>query len=223
MKVKEFLSMSLVAVAFVSLGSCSSDDKDEPDVPEQVFTDVLQKDKAAGSISQEEFEEKVMNRVWTFIYKSDADWGWLDVDGNTYDDSLFSPTGWNAHQAHYFDKEKYVDFLNMGPGFVNNNPYRRVNHPYRYDSSTGMVYVEGDEPRLLFYIESVDGDEMVIHESYTNWTARVNWNEPDEPAVYFKDPGEGGYNICARIVLRAVPEDKAQKYWWDKYKPEGEW
>ena len=209
MKVKEFLSMSLVAVAFVSLGSCSSDDKDEPDVPEQVFVDVMQKDKAVGSISQEEFEEKVLNKVWDYDPTNEK-WGWLDADGNTYDYSLFSLSGWNAHQAHYFDKEKYVDFLNMGPGFVNNNPYRRVNHPYRYDSSTGMVYVEGDKPQLLFYIESVYGDEMVIHEEYM-------YNDN------FKDPGEGGYNICARKVLKAVPEDKARKYWWDKYKPEGEW
>ena len=208
MKVKEFLSMSLVAVAFVSLGSCSSDDKDEPDVPEQVFTDVLQKDKAAGSISQEEFEEKVLNKVWDYEY-DEEEWVWLDVDGNRYSYSDYAFTGWRYNQGHYFDSEKYVDFRMMGPGQAPDAPYQRVTHSYRYDPSTGMVYVEGDKPHLLFYIESVDGDKMVVHEEYMY----------DDN---FKDPGEDGYNICARKVLKAVPEDKAKKYWWDKYIPMGE-
>lgn len=207
--------MSFAAVALVSLGSCS-DDEEEPDVPEQVFTDVLQKDKAAGSISQKEFEEKVLNKVWTYG-KDDKDRGWLDVYGNLYSYDDYALIGWRYTQAYYFDKEKYVDFRMMFGGEAPDAPYQRVNHPYQYDSSTGMVYVDGsfnfdivDKKYVLFYIESINGDEMVIHQEYVN-------------IDIFKDPGERGYNLCSRRVMKAVPEDKAQKNWWDKYKPEGEW
>ena len=168
----------------------------------------MQKDKATGSISQEEFEEKVLNKVWDYD-SANEEWNWLDVDGNRYSYSDYALIGWRYNQGHYFDIEKYVDFRMMFAGQSPDAPYQRVNHSYRYDPSTGMVYVEGDKPHLLFYIESVDGDKMVVHEEYM-------YNDN------FKDPGENGYNICARMVLKAVPEDKAQKYWWDKYIPMGE-
>ena len=206
-RVKKVAYISLAVVALVSLGSCSDDD-DEPDVPEQVFVDIMQKDKAAGSISQEEFEEKVLNKVWDYD-SANEEWNWLDVDENRYSYSDYALIGWRYNQGHYFDIEKYVDFRMMFAGQSPDAPYQRVNHSYRYDPSTGMVYVEGDKPHLLFYIESVDGDKMVVHEEYM-------YNDN------FKDPGENGYNICARMVLKAVPEDKAQKYWWDKYIPMGE-
>lgn len=206
-RVKKVAYISLAAVALVSLGSCSDDD-DEPDVPEQVFIDIMQKDKAAGSISQEEFEEKVLNKVWDYD-SANEEWNWLDADGNSYSYNDYALIGWVYNQGHYFDSEKYVDFRMMGPGQAPDAPYQRITHSYRYDPSTGMVYVEGDKPHLLFYIESVDGDKMVVHEEYM-------YNDK------FKDPGEDGYNICARMVLKAVPEDKAKKYWWDKYIPMGE-
>ena len=119
---KKVAYISLAVVALVSLGSCSDDD-DEPDVPEQVFVDIMQKDKAAGSISQEEFEEKVLNKVWDYD-SANEEWNWLDVDGNRYSYSDYALIGWRYNQGHYFDSEKYVDFRMMCAGQSPDAPYQ---------------------------------------------------------------------------------------------------
>lgn len=207
------MNILLLAVLMASAMLCScSDDKNEPEkpTPEERITDVLKKDMSAGSISQEDFESKVMNKVW--YYSSDsADDMWVDVDGNRYAYRDYALTGWHYNQAYYFDNEKYVDFRMQGPGQDPVTPYHRVNREYSYNPTTGIVtapngfaYRYCDD--VLFYIESVSDDEMIIHDSYIK--------SSDFPMF----PG-AEYNLHSRRKLKAATASEAQRNWWNKYQP----
>lgn len=211
-RVKRLSYMFVAAAALISFCSCSSDDKDEPEPePGPAITDVYQKDKEAGSISQKEFEEKVMNKLWCYDSKKDSD-KWIDINDNGYDYSDYASTGKWGPYAYFFGKDKYTYFT-INPV---SSPYqRRTDSEYSYDPSTGMVYSNHGylfdnsvNKYVVFYIESVNETEMVVHDEYIN-----------HPLFQGIDPGEGGYTLCSRRFLKAVSETDAQKDWWDKYTP----
>lgn len=192
------------SLALISFSACSSDDKDEPIDPETKIEDVYQRDKATGSISQKEFEEKVMNKVWYYPDGHDND-KWIDSDGNVYDWYYLCLTGWYSEFAYYFDSEKYVSFRrNLSVPILERREY-----DYKYDPETGMIYTDNGEffdvdanNDVLFYIESVNDNEMIIHHRYRK---DILDKESDHYILYGREP------------LKAASEEKAQKDWWDKY------
>lgn len=209
--VKRLSYMFVAAAALISFCSCSSDDKDEPEPePGAAITDVYQKDKEAGSISQKEFEEKVLNKVWRPDSKKGID-KWIDIDDNEYDYKDYASTG-GWPRSYFFGKDKVTGFL-MNPA---TSPSKmRIEYDYKYDPSTGMVYSDlgnifdhSANKYVLFYIESVSDNEMVIHDEYIN-----------HPLFQGIDPGEGGYMLHSRVAFKAVTGTEAQKDWWDTYTP----
>ncbi|MCM1320232.1 MAG: hypothetical protein NC217_07620 [Muribaculaceae bacterium] len=88
--------------------------------------------------------------------------------------------------------------------------YNRTTLDYRYDEQTGNVYApnghafEHISNNVLFYIESVEDDKMVVRNQYIMWPEF----EPNE---------ELGYNVYRREILKAVTSEKDRNEWFEKY------
>ncbi|MCM1005656.1 MAG: hypothetical protein NC402_05090 [Prevotella sp.] len=166
-----------------------------------------------GSISAEEFSDKVMGKVWYKDYQTNEP-AFVDSNGDSFRYYDYALSGGNpADPAYYFDEEKYVRFYYQPINQHDENIQHRYETTYKYDHSTGMVYadngeIEVDGKKCLFYIESVKDDTMVIHYEYTKKDF-TNDNADTEH-----------YNIYCRQVLKAASENDAKRNWWDEFKPD---
>lgn len=197
------LFLGVVALFGAGVVSCS-DDKDEPKPQETEITDMLQRDMARGSISQREFNDKVVGRLWLPSNNEP-----IDMAGNVLGTD-YMLLGGPAYDGYYFGKNEYEFFWQ--PRYLTNplGDYLRSKYEYSYDAQTGMVYTskdgykyEGVDKNVLFYIESLTDDTMIIRTQYYN-SSLLPLAEGDN------------YNMAYRWKLTALDDSKVQS-WFDKY------
>lgn len=192
--------------------SCSSENKD-PEIPTQEFQyfDSFDKDTKTASVSKEDFEANVLNKLWYYPSGKDSESfnSWLDMDGNSYSYAEYCPSGRRSgSNAYCFNSDKFEDFY-MEDYFLHpDHVYVRRFMDYEYNPETGCVYTEEGNAylgldKVLFYIESVSDTELIIHDQYINHPG-------------FESTVSGQFNLCSRRVLKVATEKEA-KEWREKY------
>lgn len=177
----------------VLLASCSNDDEPAPL-------------KEVASISQAEFNEKAVGKLWI---GEGTDLYWVDADAEKHDFSEFLWAGDGLDHAYYFNSDGtytrfYKTIMYAQMGYDNN--LLSTNYPYVFDEKSGQLF-EGKSvvPQSInrdfssIYVASVSDEELVLYMDF-------GWQNHFAPDMN-EDPANISY--LYNVYRAATPEEEA--------------
>ena len=165
------LTVLMLLAAVPAMVSCSDDDG--PDKPDTTSTPDNENPGEPRSISNEEFQEKVMGKIWIPSQEHFEMTDHVRGDGTIDNENYPALSGGIFERGFYFEAGDYYYYYgNPGMGLPNPSIYDISG--YAFDETTGRAhyrvsapwsdYLNGDD--TIFYIESVTDDLLVIHNDY---------------------------------------------------------
>lgn len=175
MKTVNFFLFIMLCVGFAA---CSDDDDTPKPLPENEF------------MTQEEFDAKVVNRLWEITGRE-----WVDEEGNVLPEMeglLGMPP-----IAYCFTDKGVVCFTG--------NLFSLFAQGMVYDAGSGWICYNGEDiPEYGFKIVSVSGNTLIVKTDYGVWQ-----ETPDSP---FRE------DVCSKVTFTEV-ENPDWEWWFGNYRP----